>query len=193
MQNIILLSEARLKAFTDLNDYVDPDLLKSAIREAQILYLTNVLGTRLYNKIMDDVEAGTLATDYKNLIDDYILDYLLYATYYVALEYIWLRPRNNGLLQPQGGDNSTSVDMQIYDKKRRSVENKLEYFGERLVTHLCFNTEKFPEYSQAVNDEIPADQKTQYGTPFVFRDKVPELVEKMGLKVVNSRYPYLPQ
>ena len=193
MQNIILLSEARLKSFTDLNDYVDPDLLKSAIREAQILYLTNVLGTRLYNKIMSDVEAGTLTTDYKNLIDDYILDYLLYATYYVALEYIWLRPRNNGLLQPQGGDNSTSVDMQIYDKKRRSVENKLEYFGERLVTHLCFNTEKFPEYSQATNDEIPADQKTQYGTPFVFRDKVPELVEKMGLKVVNSRYPYLPQ
>lgn len=193
MQNIILLSEARLKAFTDLNDYVDPDLLKSAIREAQILYLTNVLGTRLYNKIMEDVEAGTLATDYKNLIDDYILDYLLYATYYVALEYIWLRPRNNGLLQPQGGDNATSVDMQVYDKKRRSVENKLEYFGERLVTHLCFNTEKFPEYSQAVNDEIPADQKTQYGTPFVFRSKVPELVEKMGLKVVNSRYPYLPQ
>lgn len=193
MQNIILLSEARLKAFTDLNDYVDPDLLKSAIREAQILYLTKVLGTRLYNKIMEDVENSTLTTDYKNLIDDYILDYLLYATYYVALEYIWLRPRNNGLLQPQGGDNATSVEMQIYDKKRRSVENKLEYFGERLVTHLCFNTEKFPEYSQAVNDEIPADQKTQYGTPFVFRDKVPELVEKMGLKVVNSRYPYLPQ
>lgn len=193
MQNTILLSEARLKAFTDLNDYVDPDLLKSAIREAQILYLTKVLGTRLYNKIMDDVDNSTLTGNYKNLVDDYILDYLLYATYYVALEYIWLRPRNNGLIQPQGGDNSTSVDMQIYDKKRRSVENKLEYFGERLVDHLCFNTDKFPEYGQAVDDEIPADQQTQYGSPFVFKNRLPEFVERMGLKVVNSRYPYLPQ
>ena len=193
MQNTILLSEARLKAFTDLNDYVDPELLKSAVREAQIIYLTRVLGTRLYNKIMTDVDNNTLTQKYKDLIDNYILDYLLYATYFVALEYIWLRPRNNGLLQPNGGDNANSVDMVIYDKKRTSVESKMEYFGERLVDHLTFNTQNYPEYTQAVNDEIPADMRTQYGSPFVFRNRVPELVERMGLKVVNSRYKYLPQ
>jgi hypothetical protein len=140
MQNTILLSEARLKAFTDLNDYVDPELIKSATREAQIIYLTRVLGTRLYNKIMDDVDNNTVPPDYRDLIDNFILDYLLYATYFVALEYIWLRPRNNGLLQPNGGDNANSVDMVIYDKKRKSVESKMEYFGERLVDHLCFNS-----------------------------------------------------
>lgn len=193
MQNTILLSEARLKAFTDLNDYVDPELLKSAVREAQIIYLTRVLGTRLYNKIMTDVDNNTLTQKYKDLIDNYILDYLLYATYFVALEYIWLRPRNNGLLQPNGGDNANSVDMVIYDKKRTSVESKMEYFGERLVDHLTFNTQNYPEYTQAVNDEIPADMRTQFGSPFVFRNRVPELVERMGLKVVNSRYKYLPQ
>jgi hypothetical protein len=193
MQNTILLSEARLKAFTDLNDYVDPELLKSAIREAQIIHLTRVLGTRLYNKIMTDVDNNTLTQKYRELIDNYILDYLLYATYFVALEYIWLRPRNNGLLQPNGGDNANSVDMVIYDKKRTSVESKMEYFGERLVDHLTFNTQNYPEYTQAVNDEIPADMHTQYGSPFVFRNRVPELVERMGIKVVNSRYKYLPQ
>jgi hypothetical protein len=193
MQNTILLSEARLKAFTDLNDYVDPELLKSAIREAQIIHLTRVLGTRLYNKIMTDVDNNTLTQKYRDLIDNYILDYLLYATYFVALEYIWLRPRNNGLLQPNGGDNANSVDMVIYDKKRTSVESKMEYFAERLVDHLTFNTQNYPEYTQAVNDEIPADMRTQYGSPFVFRNRVPELVERMGIKVVNSRYKYLPQ
>jgi len=193
MQNTILLSEARLKAFTDLNDYVDPELLKSATREAQIIHLTRVLGTRLYNKIMTDVDNNTLTQKYRDLIDNYILDYLLYATYFVALEYIWLRPRNNGLLQPNGGDNANSVDMVIYDKKRTSVESKMEYFAERLVDHLTFNTQNYPEYTQAVNDEIPADMHTQYGSPFVFRNRVPELVERMGIKVVNSRYKYLPQ
>lgn len=193
MQNTILLSEARLKSFTDLNDYVDPELLKSAVREAQIIYLTRVLGTRLYNKIMNDVDNNTLTQKYQQLVDDYILDYLLYATYYVALEYIWLRPRNNGLLQPNGGDNANSVDMVIYDKKRQSVESKMEYFGERLVDHLTFNTQNYPEYTKAVNDEIPADMRTQYGSPFVFRNRVPELVERMGLRVTNSRYKYLPQ
>lgn len=193
MQNTILLSEARLKSFTDLNDYVDPELLKSAVREAQIIYLTRVLGTRLYNKIMNDVDNNTLTQKYQQLVDDYILDYLLYATYYVALEYIWLRPRNNGLLQPNGGDNANSVDMVIYDKKRQSVESKMEYFGERLVDHLTFNTQNYPEYTKAVNDEIPADMHTQYGSPFVFRNRVPELVERMGLRVTNSRYKYLPQ
>ena len=42
--------------------------------------------------------SWTLTGDYKTLVDDYIQDFLLYAAYYETLEAIYIRPRNNGLI-----------------------------------------------------------------------------------------------
>ena len=193
MQNTLLISEAKVKAFTDINNNLDPSLIKSTIREAQIIHITRLLGTKLYDKIIDDVDAGTLTGNYKSLVDDYIQDSLLYWSYYESLESIYLRPRNNGLLQPQGGDNALSVDMLVYDKKRRSVKNKAEYFSERLVDYLCFNNSLFPEYGTEQNDEIFPDAGTQFKSPIVFRNTIRDNIEQLGIKVTNSRYSYLPQ
>jgi hypothetical protein len=193
MQNTLLISEAKVKAFTDINNNLDPSLIKSTIREAQIIHITRLLGTKLYDKIIDDVDAGTLTGNYKSLVDDYVQDSLLYWSYYESLESIYLRPRNNGLLQPQGGDNALSVDMLIYDKKRRSVKNKAEYFSERLVDYLCFNNSLFPEYGTEQNDEIFPDAGTQFKSPIVFRNTIRDNIEQLGIKVTNSRYSYLPQ
>lgn len=193
MQNTLLISEAKLKAFTDINNNLDVDLIKSAIREAQIIDLTRLLGEKLYDKIITEVNNGTISGVYKSLLDDYIQDVLIYYSYYTALEYIYLRPRNNGLLQPQGGDNSLSVDMTVYDKKRQSVINKAEYFAERLVDFLCFNDNLFPEYGTETNEEIYPDKGTQFKSPIVFRNTVRDDIERMGIKVTNSKYKYLPQ
>lgn len=193
MNNTLLISEGKLKAFTDLNNNLDVDLIKSAIREAQIIQITRLLGQKLYDKIVDDVYNDTITGVYKSLLDNYIQDTLIYWSYYTALEYIYLRPRNNGLLQPQGGDNALSVDMSIYDKKRQSVKNKAEYFSERLVDYLCYNNNLFPEYGTETNEEIVPDMGIQMKAPFVFRKSIRDDIEKMGIKVVNSRYKYLPQ
>tara|TARA_R110000782_G_scaffold69208_1_gene139237 strand:+ start:379 stop:960 length:582 start_codon:yes stop_codon:yes gene_type:complete len=193
MQNTLLISEAKLKAFTDINNNLDPSLIKSTTREAQIIHITRLLGTQLYDKIIADVDAGTLTGNYKSLVEDYVQDSLLYWAYYESLEAIYLRPRNNGLLQPQGGDNALSVDMLIYDKKRRSVKNKAEYFSERLVDYLCFNSSLFPEYGTEQNAEIFPETGTQFKSPIVFRNTIRDNIEQLGIKVTNSRYSYLPQ
>lgn len=193
MQNTLLISEAKLKRFTDINNVLDVDLISSVIREAQIVHITRLLGSKLYDKIISDVDNGTLTGNYKSLVDDYIQDSLLYWSYYESLETIYLRPRNAGLVVPQGGDNNAAGDIALYDKKRTSVKNKAEYFSERLVDYLCFNESLFPEYNQNVNDDIFPDTSTQFKSPIVFRNEVPGIAKEMGLKVTNSRYDYLPQ
>ena len=55
MQNTLMISEAKLKAFTDINNNLDPALIKSTIREAQIVHITRLLGTKLYDKIISDI------------------------------------------------------------------------------------------------------------------------------------------
>jgi hypothetical protein len=193
MENTLLLSEAKLKRFTDINNVLDVDLISSVIREAQIVHITRLLGSKLYDRIISDVDNDTLTGNYKSLVDDYIQDALLYWSYYEALETIYLRPRNAGLVVPQGGDNNAAADIALYDKKRQSVKNKSEYFSERLVDYLCFNESLFPEYNQNVNDDIFPDTSTQFKSPIVFRNEVPGIAKEMGLKVTNSRYDYLPQ
>mgnify|MGYP000043920378 FL=1 len=193
MQNTLLISEAKLKRFTDINNALDVDLISSVIREAQIVHITRLLGSKLYDKIISDVDGETLSGNYKSLVDDYIQDALLYWSYYESLETIYLRPRNAGLVVPQGGENNAAADIALYDKKRTSVKNKAEYFSERLVDYLCFNESLFPEYNQNVNDDIFPDTSTQFKSPIVFRNEVPGIAKEMGLKVTNSRYDYLPQ
>ena len=78
MQNTLLISEAKLKRFTDINNALDVDLISSVIREAQIVHITRLLGTKLYDKIISDVDNDTLTGNYKTLVDDYIQDALLY-------------------------------------------------------------------------------------------------------------------
>lgn len=193
MENTLLLSEAKLKRFTDINNVLDTDLISSIIRESQIIHITRLLGSKLYDKIISDVDNGTLAGNYKSLVDDYIQDALLYWSYYEALEAIYLRPRNAGLVVPQGGENNAAADITLYDKKRQSTKNKSEYFSERLVDYLAFNESLFPEYNTNVNDDIFPDTSTQFKSPIVFRNEIPGIAKEMGLKVTNSRYDYLPQ
>lgn len=193
MQNTLLISEAKLKRFTDINNNLDPDLISATIREAQIVHITRLLGSKLYDKIIDDVDNDTLTGNYKSLVDDYIQDALLYWSYYESLEAIYLRPRNAGLVVPQGGENNAAADINLYDKKRQSVKNKAEYFSERLVDYLCFNTSVYPEYQQNVNSDIYPDTTTQFKSPIVFRRGAVEIAAGMGLEITNSRYNYLPQ
>ena len=102
MTSTFILSEAKFREFTDVNDNLDTALIKNAIREAQDIHLQRIIGTQLYDKILSDIGSSSLTGVYKTLVDDYIQDFLLYAAYYEALEAIYIRPRNNGLLTPTG-------------------------------------------------------------------------------------------
>ena len=104
MTSTFILSEAKFRQFTDVNDMLDTALIKNCIREAQDIHLQRIIGTKLYNSILSQIDAGPIWTSsaYETLVNDYIQDFLLYAAYYETLETIYIRPRNNGLLTPTG-------------------------------------------------------------------------------------------
>ena len=114
MTNTLLISEIKVREYSDINESLDNSLIKNGIRVAQDISLQRVIGTLLYNALLSKVDAGTMDdsvnADYKTLLDDYIQDMLLYASYYNILEDTFIRTRNNGLLIPQGGENSAAVD-----------------------------------------------------------------------------------
>jgi len=198
MTTTFILSEAKFRQFTDVNDMLDTALVKNAIREAQDIHLQRIIGTQLYNKILSDINAGSLTGDYKTLVDDYIQDFLLYAAYYESLEAIYIRPRNNGLLTPTGGENSIEVDRSLFNVKRQSVENKQEFYAEKLSQYISENENTFPELSSnnKAYEQNP-DYSTQYRSPIVFNRNVKQAgnykwAKEAGLRITNSAYNQYP-
>jgi len=201
MTDVLLLSWTKLKQWSDINDSVDPDLLKNNIRLSQDIDLQRVIGTVLYDKLLDLVKNGTIDDSsnavYKTLLDDYVQPMLLYAAYYETLESIYIRPRNNGLLTPQGGENSNSVDRQIYDMKRQSVKNKMEFYADKLTRYITQEESSYPELTQnTLLYQQVADYGSQYRSSIVFRantrSRYLNLARRAGLPIVDSAYSQYP-
>ena len=197
MTDVLLISWTKVKQYTDINNSLDADLIKNAIREAQDIDLQRIIGTLLYNKLISEVQADTLTGAYKTLVDSYIQDMLLYAAYYNVLENTFIRTRNNGLLTPQGGENSASVDKSTYEMKRQSVRNKFEYYADRLSKYLVETQDSFPELTEntLLYQQIP-DYGSQYRSPVVFnintRARYLNTARRLGLPIVDSAFPQYP-
>ena len=201
MTDVLLLSWTKLKQYSDINDSVDPDLLKNNIRLAQDIELQRIIGTLLYDKLIDLVKNGTIDDSgnavYKTLLNDYVQNMLLYAAYYETLESIYIRPRNNGLLTPQGGENSINVDRQVYDMKRQSVRNKMEFYADKLTRYLAEEESSYPELTEnTLLYQQVADYGSQYFAPIVFqqqtRARYLNLARRAGLPIVDSAYSQYP-
>ena len=200
MTNTFLISEAQIRNYTDIEDNVDSALVKNGIREAQDIKLQPIIGTLLYEKLTSLVDAGTISdsanADYKTLLDDYIQNMLIYAAYWYILDSIYIRSRNNGLLIPDGGENSIAADRAMYNVKRQSVQNKMEFYSNLLTDYIIEEQTLYPELnaSNKLYDLNP-NYEDKYGNPFVFNNKSRMLLEmrKRGIPVYDSRYKQYPQ
>lgn len=195
MTTTFLISETKVRSFTSLNNSVDTELIKNSIRVAQDYWLQNIIGTVLYEKLLSDVNSSSLTGNYQTLVDNYIQDFLLYATYYETLEEIYLRPRNNGLLRPNGGETSDPVDKDLYDMKRQSIRNKMDYYGQRLTNYILEESNLFPELAEAdkLYEQEP-DYTNKYKNPFVMKGGYYlDFARTYGIKTYDRRYKQYPQ
>lgn len=172
MTDVLFISETKLRQFTDMNNNVSSELIKNAIREAQDIQIQRITGTALYDALIAGVKANSLTTAETTLLNDYIADAEVYWAYYYAMDAIYLRPRNNGLTRPNGGENSADVDLLYYDRKRNTIRKKAEWYSELLAQYLKTEAAEFPEYnSESKAYEKKPDKGSQYSkNPFVFRN-----------------------
>lgn len=197
MTTTLLISEAKVRAFTDLNESVDDSLMVNAILEQQDMVIQPIIGTKLYNTIIEKIDNSSVSGSYQTLLDDYIQPALVYSSLYNITENIYVRSRNNGLLTPTGGENSVNVDKNMYDTKRQSIFNKQQFYSDQLSRYLNEKYNLFPELGE--NTElyqfIP-DYGSQYRSPIVMQRNTRavylNLAQRAGLPIVNSAYPSFP-
>ena len=200
MTNTFLISEAQIRNYTDIEDNIDTALIKNGIREAQDIKLQTVIGTLLYNKIIALVDSQEIDlpanANYKTLLDSYIQNMLIYSSFYYILESVYVRSRNNGLIIPDEGESSVSAQRDIFNVKRQSVENKMQFYNDLLTDYIIEENTLFPELN-ASNKlyDLQPNYDTKVATPFVFnrRSRLTQEFIDRGYRVYDTRYKQYPQ
>lgn len=141
---VLLLSEQRLKEDSLINNNVDSMYIFPAIQTAQEIGLQPLLGTKLYNKLLNVVENGGDEL-YFDLLDSYVIPYLemkVMADIQIPLAY---KIRNAGLVQ-NTSENTTLPTLQETQYIVDYYENKANFYANRMSDYLIANSNKYPEY-----------------------------------------------
>lgn len=149
---------------TPLGGAIDADALLPFVRTAQEKYLLNLLGTVLYNKLQDDIEANTSFSDaYQTLVESYVKPTLIW---YSCVEYIPFSAisfKSNGAVK-HISEQSVSPGKNEVDYLLSKALDNASYYATRLQDYLLANTSTIPEYLQSTGDntQIYPDQSNQY-------------------------------
>jgi hypothetical protein len=148
---------------TALGGNVDQDKFLQFIKIAQEIHLQNYTGTRLYDKISDDIIANTLTNPYLALVNDYLqpmlihfamVEYLPFAAYTIA----------NGGVYKHTSENSTSVDKNEVDFLVEKERNIAQYYTDRFINYMSYNQQTFPEYNLNSNADVYPDTTADFAS-----------------------------
>ena len=148
---------------TALGGNVDTDKFIQFIKIAQEIHIQNYTGTKLYDKISNDIIANTLANPYLALVTDYLqpmlihyamVEYLPFAAYTIA----------NGGVYKHTSENSTSVDKTEVDFLVEKERNIAQYYTDRFITYMSYNQATFPEYYLNNNADVFPDTDANFSS-----------------------------
>ena len=148
MTNILLISEDTLKTYSHLNDNVWGKSLTPAIITAQDIYLQKFLGSCLYKKVLELVENGGIRNEnyamYKELLDSYITNFLIYQTLANLIPEISTKITNMGLVA-SNDEHVQNVTQGERDLVMGQYQKYADAYCKMMQDFLKENRDSFPE------------------------------------------------
>tara|TARA_R110000772_G_scaffold268122_2_gene394203 strand:- start:3140 stop:3727 length:588 start_codon:yes stop_codon:yes gene_type:complete len=190
----LFITEDKLKSFSGIDENVDPNTLYPYVLQSQEIYLQTTLGTKLYdaitNYIIDYVTNGTpIPTAYKTLLDDYIVNMLVYYAYYLALPHIKYKTTNKGLLSGTS-EVGESVSLEEVQFLMNQVNTTAQFYNERLRDYLKAYSNDYPEYQSYTNKDGMAPRKgTSYYTGLAMDSKLNTYCDDCEDSEGRANYP----
>ena len=148
MTNILLISEDTLNTYSHLNDNVWGKSLTPAIITAQDIYLQKFLGSCLYKKVLELVKSGEIRNEnyamYKELLDSYITNFLIYQTLANLIPEISTKITNMGLVT-SNDEHVQNVTQGERDLVMGQYQKYADAYCKMMQDFLKENRDNFPE------------------------------------------------
>jgi hypothetical protein len=169
MANKLLISENKLKSFTNINKNVDIDAIRAEILIAQDIHLQPLLGTKFYDHLLNQISltGNTLNADELTLVNEYISPFLIQVSYFEMIPHLHYRTMNRGIVQ---GDmeSAQSVDTETMKYLRTIQGQRADFYKMRLQDYLITGRGQnlFPDYNtySTIDGMIP-DKSSKYNSP----------------------------
>lgn len=145
MENIQFVSVQYIKDNTSMNNNVDADVVEPHIITVQATKIEQILGTKLYEKIQNDISGNTVSGNYQILLEKYIQPTLAHWVLYEVYPFLNYKLTNKSIVT-KNSDNSEAIDLETLKYMRYSVRDTAEYFSQRISNYLLANQTLFPEY-----------------------------------------------
>jgi len=161
MATALFVSRDEIVKFTALNGNIDTDSFIQWVKIAQDIHIQNYLGTKLFNKINDDIVAGTLAGNYLSLTNVYVKPMLIHWSMVEYLPFAAYTIANKGVYK-HNSENSDTVSKEEVDflvEKERSIA---ENYTRRFIDYMSFNNSLFPEYNTNSNADVYPDKQSDF-------------------------------
>ncbi len=161
MASALFITREDIVKFTAISGNLDVDKFIGFVKIAQDIHIQNYLGTKLYDKINDDIVAGDLASPYTTLLIKYIkpmvihyamVEYLPYSAYTIA---------NKGVYK-HNSENSTNVEKNEVDFLIEKERDVAQSYTNRFIDYMCYNQYLFPEYNTNSNGDVFPDSEANF-------------------------------
>ena len=161
MAQALFVTRDDIVKLTALSGNIDVDKYTQFIKIAQDIHIQNYLGTKLFNKINDDIVSNTLASPYTTLLSKYIkpmvihfamVEYLPFAAYTIA---------NKGVYK-HNSENSINAEKNEIDFLVEKERNIAEHYTKRFIDFMSYNQASFPEYYLNSNGDMFPDSDSSF-------------------------------
>lgn len=157
MATALFISRKDLVKNSILDGNVDTDKFIQFIKISQEIHIQNYLGTKLYNRIANDIINDTLSGNYLTLVTDYIQPMLIHYAMVDYLPFAAYQIKNGGVFK-HNSENAETVNKDEVDFLVQKQRDFAEYYTRRFVDYICFENNKFPEYTDNRESDVYPDK-----------------------------------
>lgn len=161
MAQALFISRDDIIKFTVLNGNIDTDKFIQFIKIAQDVHIQNYLGTRLFNRLNDDIVNDDLIEPYTTLLTTYIKPMLIHWAMVEFLPYAAYTVANKGVFK-HNSENSSNVDKNEIDFLIAKERDVAQSYTNRFIDYMCFNQVSFPEYNANSNADVFPDKDANF-------------------------------
>ena len=154
IQHTLYISSTRLKKDSALGGSVDDNLIMPYILLAQDMNILPILGTDLDAKLKTEIQAGTLANQYKTLVETYIQPALVQFAFSTLAPYLRLRFSNNSVVVMGATEQSSSATYDDIKPLMDTATDAAEFYRQRMIDYLRNNSSSFPEYTSNSGSDL---------------------------------------
>ena len=161
MAQALFISRDDIIKFTVLNGNIDTDKFIQFIKIAQDIHIQNYLGTKLFNRLNDDIINDDLTQPYSDLLSTYIKPMLIHWAMVEFLPYAAYTVANKGVFK-HNSENSSNVEKNEIDFLIAKERDVAQSYTNRFIDFMCFNQVDFPEYNANSNADVYPDKDANF-------------------------------